>query len=220
MRNIKKRMLVFLSVLLLIIIPCTVFAGDKKEAEIISLLEERGGGGNECYQYVKNIQQPNNYSCGMTNVLQALYGMGYQNNVPGNTDEAKIQTLNIEYNVNTQGFTYVYQIRDALNKYISSITTYSYTEMTHIDMIDFEQMIATSLTNGKPFILQANTASLNYYNGVSNDHFLCIDYINRTTDIVRIVDCHSNSAYYGIHYVTLQEAYNAVISSYGKYIIH
>lgn len=43
----------------------------------------RGGGGNVCYQYVKNIQQSSDHNCGSASVLQTLYGLGKEANVPG-----------------------------------------------------------------------------------------------------------------------------------------
>lgn len=217
--NLKK-MLVIIMGMILVVIPCTTMAGDKKEADIIELQETRGGGGNECYQYVRNIQQTKTYNCGTTNVLQALYGMGYQSQVSGNTDANKIQTIDTRYNIDAQGQTYVYQIVDALNYYIPGNTTYTYTEMTNISISEFEYIIATSLTYCKPVILHAVTTPLDYYNGHTNYHYLCIDYINRTTDTVRIVDCHYSDAYYGVHYVSLQEAYETVTSISGRYIIH
>ena len=214
-------------VMILVIIPCTAIAGDNKGQEIIDLQQERGGGGNECYQYVKNIRQTKTYNCGTTNVLQALYGMGYEDEVSGSTDAYKIQDIDTRYSIDSQGQTYVYQIRDALNYYIPGITSYKYTEVitdvndeNYMSISDFENIIATSLTNCKPVILHAVTSPLSYYNGHTNYHYICIDYINRTTDTVRIVDCHYSNSYYGVHYVSLQEAYETVTIESGRYIIH
>lgn len=215
----KKVSLIIMS-MLLFVVPCTAMAGDNKEPEVIDLQEERGGGGNECYQYVKNIRQTKTYNCGMTNVLQALYGMGYEDEVPGDTDAEKIQAIDTRYNIDTYGQTYVYQIKDALNYYMPGSSSYEYTLMNNVTISEFENIIATSLTYCKPVILHAITTPLDYYNGHKNYHYLCIDYINRSTDIVRIVDCHVNDPYYGVHYVTLQEAYETVTIETGRYIIH
>lgn len=48
----------------------------------------------------------------------------------------------------------------------------------------------------------ARTQYINYYGGHASGHYLSLDYINKSTDIVRIVDCNNNDAYYGIHNVT------------------
>lgn len=186
-----------------------------------SVSVSRGGGGNECYQYVTNIMQTKTYNCGSTTVLQSLYGMGAQGNLSGSTDAAKIETLDTQYNVDSQGSLYVYQVVDALNTYKpSGIGSYVYQTGSSVSQDTFESNIATSLTYCRPIVLHAKTEYLTYYGGKSSGHYLSLDYINRTTDLVRIVDCNYNSAYYGIHTsVPLSEAY-ASISASGRYYIY
>ncbi|MCI5620496.1 MAG: hypothetical protein MR355_02865 [Lachnospiraceae bacterium] len=84
----------------------------------------------------------------------------------------------------------------------------------------FENNIANSLTNSRPIVLHARTEYLTYYGGKSSGHYLSLDYVNRTSDLVRIVDCNYNGTYYGIHTnVSLSEAY-AAISASGRYYIY
>lgn len=181
----------------------------------------RGGGGNLCYQSVKNIMQKKDYNCGTTTVLQTLYGMYAQNNVSGATDAAKIATLDAEYTVDAQGFTYVHQVVSALNKYQSG-TTYKWLAASNISSIStFEDYIATSLTYGRPVILHAKTKYLSYYNGKNLGHYINLTEINRTTDLVQLVDCNYNTSYYGVHMsIPLSEAYNCIKSESGRYLIY
>lgn len=179
----------------------------------------RGGGGNDCYQHVKNIKQTKTYNCGTTTVLQTLYGLGSESQVVGNTDSAKIATLDSEYNVDANGFIYVYQITNALNKYLIGNKTYVYTVGNSMSISQFESKIAESLTYGKPIVLHARTQYFDYYEGAEYGHYISLDQINRTSDMVRVVDCHFNDDYYGIHYVTLAEAYNSLNSKW-QYLIH
>ncbi|MGN0375961.1 MAG: hypothetical protein ACI4EN_10725 [Butyrivibrio sp.] len=207
----KKNKIFTVFVILLFAFPSTVSARNNEYNGYLENDVARGGGGNECYQYVDNIRQTKTYNCGSTTVLQTLYGMGYEDNVPGNTNTEKIQYLDQVYNVDLLGQADVNYMVNALNDNIPGLTTYSKTYIsTNVTIVNFEQLIATSLTNGKPVVVVASdTSKLTYYNGNSYGHYLSVDYINRTTDTVRIVDCHFNSAYYGVHYVDLQELYDA-----------
>lgn len=207
-----KKGVIALLVALMFVSTCSdVFAADKAE---------RGGGGNECYQYVKNIQQPDTYNCGTTTVLQTLYGLGFASEVPGATDEEKIQYLDDEYNVDTQEFTYVGDIPKAINRFSAIEHEYKAVICTNMTMATFEQIVATSLTNCNPVILHAKTEYLSYYGGKECSHYINLDYINRTTDQVRLVDCHYNDAYYGVHYVPLEEAYDAIHAVSGRWMIY
>lgn len=179
-----------------------------------------GGGGNECYQYVKNIKQTTGYNCGSTTVLQTLYGLNNQGNVSGSSDVDKIATLDNEYNVQGQGSLIVYQATNALNKYKSGTSKYVYVQGSNLDISTFESYVATSLTYCKPVILHARTAHIGYYNNHKSGHYISLDYINRTTDMVRLVDCNNNDLYYGIHYVSLSEAFNSINKDAGRYLIY
>lgn len=181
----------------------------------------RDGGGNICYKYVKNIKQTKKYNCGSTTVLQTLYGMNRQGAVSGTSDSAKIGTLDAKYNVDGQGSMYVYQVRDALNTFKSpGVGNYVYQLGSSVTQATFEQNIATALTNAHPIILHAKTEYFSYYGGKSSGHYLSLDYVNRTSDYVRIVDCNYNNAYYGVHTnVPLSQAYKAVSAS-GRYYIY
>lgn len=195
------------------------FLDNAYERRLEEMISPYGGGGNECYDYVKNIKQTESYNCGSTTVLQSLYALDSASNVTGTTDADKIATLDKDYNVKTQGSMFVYQVTDALNTY------YSYSSYTHVigsslSEASFENMIANSLTNGRPVVLHARTEFLPYYENHESGHYLSLDYVNRTTDTVRIVDCNKNDAYFGIHMVDLSDAYKCIHDAAGRYMIY
>lgn len=197
------------------------FLTDVLNSRIESSIVPYGGGGNECYQYVKNIKQTENYNCGTTSVLQTLYALNSQGNVSGSSDADKIATLDKQYNVNSKDGTIVAYAVNALNTYNSGNARYVCVLGSSIpNEATFESYVATSLTNCKPVLLHAITGHIGYYGGRSFRHYLSLDYINRTTDMVRIVDCNKNDAYYGIHYVELSEAYSSIHSDSGRYLIY
>lgn len=180
----------------------------------------RGGGGNECYQYVTNIKQTKTYNCGTTTALQTLYGLGKASNVQGATNADKISALDLKYNVDKQRHLVVYQLREILNECGKVGQGYIYEAGSNMTCAAFENKVATSLTNCKPVVLHARTGYLGYYGGKNTGHYLSLDYINRTTDMVRIVDCNYNPQYYGVHMVTLQEAYNTIAQESERYLIY
>ena len=180
----------------------------------------RGGSGDYCYEHVKNIKQTKTYNCGSTTTLQTLYGLESEDEVAGSTDTAKIETLDREYDVDEQGSMYVYQIVNALNKYNVYGSVYQYKTGSSLGSASvFEERVAVSLTCCRPVILHARTQYLSYYSGKATGHYLSLDQINRTTKMVRIVDCNYNSSYYGVHNVPLNEAYNSISAS-GRYLIY
>lgn len=198
------------------------FLKDVQENEL-SMEQMRAGGGNNCYQHVTNIKQTKTYNCGSTTVLQTLYGLNSAGNLkPKNgSNKEKIETLDKEYNVDSQGSIYVYQVRDALNKYKSQGTNYTYVEGASISQTQFEGKIANSLTSGKPVVLHAKTKYFAYYKGKNTGHYLSLDEIDRSAKKVRIVDCNYKDSYYGIHRdIPIKEAYNAVAAENGRYLIY
>lgn len=176
----------------------------------------RGGGGNICYQYVTNIMQNKTYNCGSASVLQNLYGLGTAGNVPGTSNNEKMNAIDAAYNVDAQGCLMVYQVRDALNTY--SGRSYIYEEGSTMTQAAFADKVAASLTNARPVILHAETYYLPYYGQNAMWHYISLDYINRSTQMVRLVDCNYMQEFYGVHEVTVSDAY-ATISHGGRYII-
>lgn len=204
----KKSLLLSIILMLVLVIPV-------RAAEI----EPKGGGGSLCYQSVKNIKQTQTFNCGPTTVLQTLYGLNSASAVSGSTDAAKIAALQSEYNVGSDGM-YVSNVVAALNKYNKGNQTYSSRLGSGLSLEGFANNIAASLTSGKPVVLHARTKHLDYYNGNNSGHYLSLDYFDRSTNTVRIVDCNYKEEYYGVHYCTLQEAYEAINEEGGRYLIY
>lgn len=180
--------------------------------------QEKGGGGNYCYANVKNIRQTNWYNCGPTTVLQTLYGIDSAQYVGGYTDPEKINTIESEYGVNSSGMM-VYQIADALNKYSSGYGTYTYILGSNITEEEFIVKVSNSLTHGRPVILHAKTGYLDYYS-LNTGHYINVEYIDRTSGTVGLVDCNYDSQYYGRHSVSIYDAYRAISAENGRYLIY
>jgi hypothetical protein len=177
----------------------------------------RGGGGNECYQFVKNIKQSKKYNCGSAAVLQTLYGRGKASSVSGSSDSAKMQTLDTLYDVDKDRSMYVYRAVNALNKY--SGASYVYEEGSKMTKGQFEDRIANSLMQWKPVVLHAKTGRLSYYKNKDVGHYISLDYVNRTTQTVRLADPNYDNSYFGIHYVPLKEAYESISCNSVRYLI-
>lgn len=207
--SMKKKALLLSIVMMLALIMPVQAAG----------IEPKGGGGSLCYQSVKNIKQTQTFNCGPTTVLQTLYGLNSASAVSGSTDAAKIAALQSEYNVGSDGM-YVSNVVAALNKYNKGNQTYSSRLGSGLSLEGFANNIAASLTSGKPVVLHARTKHLDYYNGNNSGHYLSLDYFDRSTNTVRIVDCNYKEEYYGVHYCTLQEAYEAINEEGGRYLIY
>ena len=68
--------------------------------------------------------------------------------------------------------------------------------------------------------MHAKTEYLDYYHGAKRSHYLSLDYINRTTDMVRIVDCNYEDRFFGVHWVSLDEAHKCITEESGRYLIY
>ena len=195
------------------------YTDDFLEAVLESRLAElqRGGMGDVCYQYVKNLKQTETYNCGPATILQTLHGIGCADAVSGSNDDEKVNNLTKECKSDSNG-TMVYIVTNVLNSYCNK--GYIYEVCTNMAMDTFEAKIAASLTAGRPVLLHAKTGGFKYYGGKNSGHYISLDYINRTTKMVRVVDCNWDDKYYGVHEVTLEEAYKSVHEESGRFIIH
>lgn len=195
------------------------YADDFLEAVLDSRLAElqRGGMGDVCYQYVKNLKQTKDYNCGPATILQTLYGIGCADAVSGSNDDEKVNNLTDDCKSNEKEGTMVYRATNVLNSYCNK--GYIYEVCTQIAIDTFEEKVAASLTAGRPVLLHAKTGSFDYYGGKNSGHYISLDYINRTTKMVRVVDCNLDDKYYGVREVKLEEAYNSVHKESGRYII-
>lgn len=177
----------------------------------------RGGDASNAYVTIPLIRQPTYYTCGPTSVLQALYGAGYADAVPGKTDKEKIEdTLWPECSVS--GTAYVYRVVDTLNNYNTS-AGYTYVEGNKHSASWFELSVMSGLVNDNAPILHAKTQYIGYYNGHESGHFICVSGVNRNTGKVTVEDCNYNDPYYGSHTITSQEAVDCIGKVSGRYLI-
>lgn len=181
-----------------------------KDAEAndgISLLDV-GNNGQNLSANVKLIQQTTTFNCGPTAILQVLYGMAKQGSVSGETDADKINTLMKDCNAESSG-AYVYQIRNCLNKY-STNAEYQYTAGTKMTQAEFQSKLETSLCYNIAPILHARTEYLPYYNGKEGGHYIAVREVDKANSAVRLSDCNWRSEYYGVHLVSVEEAYDSI----------
>ena len=176
----------------------------------VSLAVSRASSGaGVYYANVPVIQQTKTYNCGPTSALQVIYGMGNGNAVSGSNFNEKIATLESLMGTNSTDGTYVYRLKDGLNNY-SNTYTYEYYPSTGLTMSSLETSIAGSLLNNLGPILHARTEKLSYYNGHKSGHFIAIKSINMNTDQIEVCDCNYNNKYFGVHTISLTDAYNSL----------
>lgn len=164
------------------------------------------------------IRQTNEYNCGPTSALQALYGAGVANNVSGSTYSEKIDTLQTLSKTDTTG-TIVDNLRVALNTYLSS-STYVWTQGINMNLDTFGTNVISSLSKNRPPLLHSLTSSFDYYNGKNFRHYIAIYSANKATGAVTVNDCHINDPYYGLHYVNMNQAYNSITQQSGRCLLH
>ncbi len=159
-------------------------------------------------------------------MLQTMYGLGKEDNIVGATNAQKQATL---YNKtthatapgarmsNSSGSLIVYDITVYLNKQISS-RKYQYTLGANLSLPEFKNIVWDSLLYNRPIMLLVDTEEFDYYKGKAIDHYVSLDYYNKSSETIRIKDCNYDLTYGGTHTgVSIEEAYEAI--SKGGYII-
>lgn len=167
---------------------------------------------------VKLIKQTTDYNCGATAALQVLYGMNCQSNVAGNNDNEKINQLMKDAETNSSDGTYVYKLKNTLNKY--SRLKYMYTSCKDMDESNLKGKINDSLFYDTAPIIHADTSEIPYYNGYKTGHYIVISQLDLRNNIVRVKDCNNNGKYYGTHDITVSDVYNSIHKNGNRYLIH
>lgn len=175
-----------------------------------------GNNGNNVYTNIPLIMQTTTYNCGPTSGLQVLYGMGCQSLISGQTDADKIQQLMLDCDTDSSG-TYVYKLKNGLNKYASR--AYEYILGTSMTESQFQGKVETSLLYNTAPIIHARTAYLPYYNGHASGHYIAISEVDKANATIILKDCNNNSAYYGQHVVSVNDAYKAINEESSRYLI-
>ena len=186
--------------------------------------------GSHVYTNVKLIKQTNTYNCGATAMLQVLYGSGSQTKVKGTNDSAKIKELEQVSGTNSVDGTYVYKVKDTLNKY--STRTYYYQSSQNMSIQTLEARISNSLYYNNAPIIHAMTGALPYYEGCNVGHYIAVSdldtaNLNYTTKSyeqlnVTLLDCNYDDQYFGKHVVPLEKVYKSLFggSMTYRYIIY
>ncbi|SHJ89544.1 cysteine peptidase family C39 domain-containing protein [Paramaledivibacter caminithermalis] len=178
----------------------------------------RGGNGSIFYVSVPLIKQNNYYYCGPANTLQAIYGLGKEDNVSGSSDSDKQYTLGANMGTKPGIGTYVYKVKNELNKYAEY--DYIYEKGSNMTESEFRDNITYSLMYNYAPILHAKTEYLSYYNGYSTGHYITVNFINLDSQMVNLQDTNNKTEYYGSHEVPLSEAYNSISEPSNRYLIY
>lgn len=184
----------------------------------ISLLDV-GNNGQNLSTNVKLIQQTETYNCGPTAALQVLYGMGKQGSVVGVTDKDKISTLMGECYTTSDGTT-VSNLTNCLNKY-STNAQYQYQTGRSMTQAEFQSKLETSLCYNIAPILHARTEEFLYYAGKEGGHYIAVSEVDKANGTVRLSDCNWRNEYFGVHVVSVKEAYDSISKyKYDRYLIY
>lgn len=182
-----------------------------------NVITPQSGNGTISLIYFPKFKQNNSYYCGPASALTAIYGMGKEGSVKGSSYSEKQETLAKNMGTNQQDGTYVYKMRDELNKYSSEKYNYYY-QPTKSDM---SYIIAGSLLSDNAPILHAYTDAFGYYNGYKTGHYVTVVFYNskfKNNEVggLAVMDNNRNDKYYGTRDISLDEAYNSIR---GRYLI-
>ncbi len=173
------------------------------------------------YANVKLIIQPNDYYCGPTSALQALYALGDEGLVEGTTDAKKMEQLDKDMDCTVNGQTYVYKLAGGLNKYASEYTYSYYPISKTTKKTALKDKISNSLTFDVAPILHAETKYLGYYKQKNYYHFIAVSSINVSTNEIVVKDCNNQTysengvkkIYGGTRTTNLDEIYDCLVNS-------
>ncbi|WP_187296306.1 C39 family peptidase [Tepidibacter mesophilus] len=179
---------------------------------------KRSGNGSIFLVDIPYVKQINGYYCGPASVLQTLYAMNKEDEVSGSSDSSKQKTLGNSMGTKSGMGTYVYKVKNEINKY--SDNDYVYKKGSDMTIDDFEDNLTYSLMYDAAPILHSKTKYLGYYNGKNLGHYINVDFINRSGDDVGLMDCNYDSDYSGHRDVSLEEAYNAISKESERYLIY
>jgi|GEM_PF-2172979 len=169
---------------------------------------------------IKVIEQPNEYSCGPTAVLNVLYTAGRASYVSGTTDNAKITTLSGSAYCNTteNSGTSPDRLSLAINAFMTTANkNYKYSSI--YSSTDMNTYLHSSLQKGYAPIIHVNQSKLSYWDGYGGGHYLSVYYINLQDNVMKVGVSDSYNGYYcshspylntfGLHILTIKELFNA-----------
>lgn len=150
---------------------------------------------------VPSIRQPWNNSCGPTSTLQVLKSFGFSY-----THDKIAASMGVTQN---GSFT---PSADAIMEILNRDNLgYKYVPASALTKDEFRKIVITSLAVDGPIILQTQPKYLPYYPSTSTTgHYIVAQEFNMATNTFELNDCHYDDRYFGLHYVSLQEAYDSV----------
>lgn len=177
---------------------------------------------------VPNIVQRTYTSCGAASALQAISSKGWEENVPGSrTDEKQIQLEKDTGIYGTSNGAVVGSITKSINKYINPDgtwmdATYVHRAMTNASKETFKQYIVESMLCGGAPILHAIPKYLTSYypSSSTTGHYIAVKSIDTYNNTMTVSDCNWRGEYNGEFTITIDEAYNSVHSTAGRYLMY
>ena len=170
------------------------------------------------------IDQVYSYTCGPASYLQALIGNGTLTNSSNNTNSLAIEQAGEVIGTTPQNGSSVEYVTNALNTHNNpaSYTWSIFTAFTYNQSINMLQY--AFMNDITPIVYVADTSWFNYYNGVSQRHFVTVASINYQSQRIVIVDPNCEDEFRGRHEITFNEFYNAMKHSckddvFNSYII-
>ena len=167
---------------------------------------------------VPTLTQAKYYYCGIASTLQVLVSKNVS--ISGSTYAAKQDWLDRNFfHLASGNGAMVYQVRNAINQFANA--GYAYAPASSMSLTQFKATIRASLAANKPPILHAIPAYLSYYPSSSTTgHYITVTAINYDTNTITLNDCNYQLQYNGVFTVPIEEAYNAVHTVSGRYIIY
>lgn len=175
-----------------------------------AFLNTRAGNPETTHAWVNTrlIQQPNGHYCGPTSALMSVIGWDGEDDVDGDTDNEKIETI-AEMLGTTNSGTVPARIATKLNEILGT-APYHYSAFVHTTLteLQFRVYIFNSLAKDRAPIIHVRTEHLPYYNGYDTGHFITVTSYNYdVANEMTLYDCNNNNAYFGVHQVTWEDAY-------------
>ncbi len=171
------------------------------------------------------IDQVYSYTCGPASYLQALTGNGILTNNSNNTSDFAVLDAADEIGTTPEYGSNPQQVTDALNRQEELESYYTYNFFTEFTYNQSIYMLQYAFMNDiTPVVYVADTSWFNYYNGVSQRHFVTVASINYQSQRIVIVDPNCEDEFRGRHEITFNEFYNAMKHSckddvFNSYII-
>lgn len=167
-------------------------------------ISTRAIAGHYCYMHVNYVKQKNSWCCGAAAIVQTLLSTGAISSDGSEAQNNAIQDVFINsMGISSSNSPAPYKIVNELNCYHPNSYTPVYIPSS-MSNNQFKNLLANSLEDGYPPILNAQTGTLKYYRGKNIGHYISVAACNNNSDdSVMLVDPHYDRKYGGTQYETI-----------------